>query len=288
LKIIDSDYWARDGVFTMFFPGGEPHLKIKKFDDGMPLLHVKARDWTTTTFAALVANALDIQFIETPARVQIFMPYFPAARQDRSDGLAPRTLRFVADMFSRFEVYMFDVHSRVTRIELGLSDTPNSGRYFMMPEHIEGLSFPDVVGVIAPDEGAQVRASRFMHRLCPNAATFVQCTKVRDSHSGKLHSYHMPPLTKPGKYIIVDDICDGGGTFNLLAEAWKRDPMSKDCQLDMWVSHGIFSKGLNAIDPVIRQIWTTDSWCDARQMSERLTVVPLLPHFLKFAGFPNA
>jgi hypothetical protein len=84
----------------------------------------------------------------------------------------------------------------------------------------------------------------------------------------------------------VDDICDGGGTFNLLAEAWKRKlRIDQHSKLELFVSHGIFSKGLDAIDPVIEHITTTDSWCKGNSyIRDRLTVLPLLPSFLKFAG----
>jgi phosphoribosylpyrophosphate synthetase len=94
----------------------------------------------------------------------------------------------------------------------------------------------------------------------------------------------MPELQRSGRHIIVDDICDGGGTFNLLAEAWKRKNPAYS-KLELFVSHGIFSKGLDAIDPVIEHITTTDSWCKGNSyIRDRLTVLPLLPSFLKFAG----
>jgi ribose-phosphate pyrophosphokinase len=90
----------------------------------------------------------------------------------------------------------------------------------------------------------------------------------------------MPPLPKEGRYIIVDDICDGGGTFNLLAAAFKKDPLAEKSQLEMFVSHGIFSKGIEAIDYTIEHITTTDSWCQLPS-SNRLTVIPLSPVFPK-------
>jgi ribose-phosphate pyrophosphokinase len=88
----------------------------------------------------------------------------------------------------------------------------------------------------------------------------------------------MPPLSAQGRYIIVDDICDGGGTFNLLATAFATDPVGRFSMLEMFVSHGIFSKGIDAISPTIKKIVTTDSWCQLPS-DDRLTVLPLSPLF---------
>jgi ribose-phosphate pyrophosphokinase len=97
----------------------------------------------------------------------------------------------------------------------------------------------------------------------------------------------MPPLPARGRYIIVDDICDGGGTFNLLAHEFKADPQAGASKLELFVSHGIFSKGLSGIDPVIERVTTTDSWC--RLASDaRLTVLPLKPLFPLIHGDSNA
>jgi len=92
----------------------------------------------------------------------------------------------------------------------------------------------------------------------------------------------MPALPEKGAvYIIVDDICDGGGTFNLLAEEFFKDPASEGAELALFVSHGIFSKGLNAIDKRITSIYTTDSWAQTPRglvpPEDRLIVLSLQP-----------
>ncbi len=92
----------------------------------------------------------------------------------------------------------------------------------------------------------------------------------------------MPPLSEPGKYLIVDDICDGGGTFNLLAQEFEKDPVANDSELHLWVSHGIFSRGLDNISPTIKKIYTTDSFyphisLQAGNEDPRLEVVSLQP-----------
>lgn len=273
--IIDSDNYAEHGIETMFFPGGEPHVKIPRFKE-MPVLFLKLRTWNDTGFAALLIDALHQQFTTIP---RIFIPYFPGARQDKTDGMAPLTVHVMNMLLSEeLAITVFDRHS---------GHTPGIN---MMPADLLDVPIKDdVVGIIAPDAGAIKRAISFRDNFYPNAQ-IVQCNKERNPATGKLSRHQMEPLPFYGRYIIVDDICDGGGTFNLLAEAWKKDRLSKDCNLELFVSHGIFSKGLNAIDPVIEHIATTDSWFSYDESpyvslpSSRVTVLPLLSSYLKFIG----
>lgn len=276
MLVIDSDDYSAAGIATMFFPGGEPHVKLPTIDDAV-LLHLKLRTWADTGFAALLMDALCRQGGKKPIA---FIPYFPGARQDRTEGTAALTVHIMARLLAQSccEVWVFDPHSPRTQRETGAS--------VMMPKHLDLPVRPGVVGIIAPDAGAKARAHEFRDAFYPTASV-VECSKVRDQASGRLSNYQMPGLTTTGNYIIVDDICDGGGTFNLLAEAFESDPLAPDCELELFASHGIFSKGLGAIDPAIRHITTTDSWC-CLPGSDRLTVIPLLPDFLKYAGVRHA
>jgi len=57
--------------------------------------------------------------------------------------------------------------------------------------------------------------------------------------------------------LIVDDICDGGGTFLGLGEELKKKNAGP---LFLAISHGIFSKGFDELVKVYEQIFTTDSF----------------------------
>lgn len=278
-QIIDSDDYAASGIQTLIFPGGEPHVKLPDFT-GDILLLLKLRSWNDIGFATLVADALSRSGANS---VCTFVPYFPAARQDRApDGHAPFTLRYTSLLLCPDPdrgVSVFDPHSPV------LLSTARIERAFMPAD----LSVPladDVVGIIAPDQGASERARKFRDAFYPERA-LLQCSKRRDPVTGALSGYNLPPLPARGRYIIVDDICDGGGTFNLLAESFKSDPLAPHCSLELFVSHGIFSKGPGAIDPVIEHITTTDSWCRL-PTNDRLTVLPLSPLFALIPGVRHA
>lgn len=110
-------------------------------------------------------------------------------------------------------------------------------------------------GVIAPDKGAHDRAAAAA-RVMGNLPVYTG-GKTRDFDSGKILGFHMEDeLPAEGRFLIVDDICDGGGTFLALAEA---TGLPKE-RLDLWVTHGIFSKGFGALTDHFGVIHTTDSY----------------------------
>lgn len=265
MQIIDSDRYAEAGIETMFFPGGEPHVKVP-LGAGRVLLYLKLRTWADVGFAALVKDAFERQGRLGP----VFIPYFPAARQDKTDGRAALTLEVMGRLLGKSPISVFDPHSA------RLSDHVSVARA-LMPADLDVPTKPDVVGIIAPDAGAQSRATQFGRRFYPDVPVLL-ATKSRDQQTGRLSNYQLPPLERTGRYIIVDDICDGGGTFNLLAETFARraEGLARPPVLELFVSHGIFSKGLEAISPVIGQITTTDSWCRL-PCDDRLQVLSLAP-----------
>lgn len=110
------------------------------------------------------------------------------------------------------------------------------------------------VGVIAPDKGAHDRAAAAAKVM---GVPVYQAEKSRDFDTGKLSGFKMvDALPDEGKLLIVDDICDGGGTFLGLAKA---TGLPKE-RLDLWVTHGIFSKGLSELRKHFGVIHTTNSY----------------------------
>lgn len=281
MHIIDSDDYKASGIETLFFSGGEPHVKLVKVPDDDLLLFLKLRTWNDVGIAACVIDALGTN---APNLITAFVPYLPGARQDKG---VPLTSRIVGEMLYHPDIPIatFDIHS------------PEAMDYSMayrnlMPTHLKIPVKDDVVGIIAPDAGAHARAEQFRNEFYPDAK-LIQCSKKRNQDTGELSDYVMPPLPKKGRYIIVDDICDGGRTFNLLADEFIKDPLvltqagmpNRHSHLELFVSHGIFSRGLSNLHPAIEHITTTDSWCriwqhgiDAKDR-ERLTILPLAQMF---------
>lgn len=283
MHIIDSDNYAASGIETMFFSGGEPHVKLVKVPDDDLLLFLKLRTWNDVGIAACLVDALNrrMRIDSTGHKVTAFIPYFPAARQDKTDGTAPLTAQIVGRLFSTglIHVTSFDIHSRDASFFSGVSTN-------LMPSDLKIPIKDNVVGIIAPDHGAVTRATNFRDKFYPHVVV-LECSKKRNQQTGELSDYVMPLLPKCGRYIIVDDICDGGRTFNLLAQEFVDDRLSAESHLELFVSHGIFSRGVSNLHPAIEHVTTTDSWCKGLPkwddndplQAHRLTILPLAQLF---------
>jgi ribose-phosphate pyrophosphokinase len=60
------------------------------------------------------------------------------------------------------------------------------------------------------------------------------------------------------KYVIIDDICDGGRTFIELAKAIKEQ--REGVEIYLVVTHGIFSAGFTELTKYFNGIFCTDSY----------------------------
>jgi ribose-phosphate pyrophosphokinase len=271
MQLIDLD--TQDGVIeTLFFPGGEPHCKLLGVTEQEVLLRANIRSWEDFGSLVVILNAL----YEADHTVALAMPYFPGARQDRvtHEG-APLTVEMYAEILGRYvrTLYTFDLHSEAARIiiknefsrvhEFQLADLPLA----VLPQDIECI--------IVPDHGAIDRADLLHTRHYPEADIIV-CTKDRDEATGKIMGMQLPKLPPyVESFMIVDDVCDGGATFNSIATLFAENAPPK-AFLDLVVSHGIFSRGVDHLHERITHITTTDSWFyDYFHEIERVSVVPV-------------
>jgi ribose-phosphate pyrophosphokinase len=118
-------------------------------------------------------------------------------------------------------------------------------------------------GIISADKGGKERAEAMAQAM---GLPVTYGGKTRDVSTGKLTGFTLEELpVKGGHYLVVDDICDGGGTFIGLGEKIRE----QGSYADLYVSHGIFSKGTKELKEIFKNIYTTDS----RQVHERNDVL---------------
>ena len=133
---------------------------------------------------------------------------------------------------------------------------------WMIAAQQEGTLYPptyseEVMGPMSLQEIEEV-ARKKIHKLAQflKIENVVECMKERDVKTGALLSFKTTVTDLSGQTcFIVDDICDGGGTFAGTAKMLKEKGAVK---VVLIVSHGIFSKG-SIIDSV-DEIYTTDSF----------------------------
>lgn len=186
----------------------------------------------------------------------LVMPYMPGAREDRGKVFGLETyVQMVTNTSGTRSVIVFDPHSEVTS-ELfyewgsvgGLKIFSVADLVRQRPWAFEGYDY-----VVAPDEGATDRAQSVADVL---GVPVVQVVKSRDFETGKITGLIAPEIDDTKKYLVIDDLCDGGRTFTLLSDNLG---LPKE-QIDLYVSHGVFSKGTAELEKKFGRIITTNSY----------------------------
>ncbi|QDW23884.1 ribose-phosphate diphosphokinase [Pedobacter sp. KBS0701] len=239
---------------SFLFAGGEPHIKISNhFDVSLPVtITHRINSFNDLGMICITVDALKRMGVK---EINLFIPYFPAARQDRVmiPG-EPLSVKIYADIINAMtleSVTIFDPHSEVTPALL--NNCVAISNHEFIKQVIEKIG--NDVKLISPDGGALKKIYKVSEFL--GGAEVVECSKSRDVKTGKLSGFKVySDDLGDADCLIVDDICDGGGTFIGLAEALKAKNAGK---LYLAISHGIFSKGFDELGKYFEQIFTTDS-----------------------------
>jgi len=252
-------YLGRDGetirsVPLGKYPSGEPLVAWSGF--GPPRVLVRATTPDVLMSALFWIDALGERTGTPPP--ELVLPFIPGARQDRlnDSGDFLFTAKSVAREISARKfprVIVVDPHSDVApalidRCHVIHADScvsPPAGKY---------------AAVISPDGGAEKRAGRVARKL---GVPLLHAWKTRDVTDGKISGFGCEPLTLPpsSRVLVVDDICDGGGTFVGLADAMTLQTAQSGPRVkrDLYVTHGLFTKGTADLLSRFDHVYCTDS-----------------------------
>lgn len=256
-----SDDFVSDPISIPMYSDGTPMVKTKDFEHIVNFagrMILRPANLSEFVVAMFLVDAIS----NAGGRIgTLVLPYVPGARQDRSNptGDVLFTAKSVAQMifwrhFSR--VIILDPHSEVTPYLIH-----NVVTYPL--ERVAAKLWQGYDGVIAPDKGAHDRAKEVADTLVLDV---TYGSKVRDVSTGRLSGFDVK--VEAGKhYLVADDICDGGGTFIGLGEKIRE----QGAYADLYVTHGIFSKGTDELKKIYKNIYTTDS----RYINERNDVMTI-------------
>jgi ribose-phosphate pyrophosphokinase len=253
---------AFPGITLLAFPGGEPHANVPDpaaIAGGSFVIDTRIGSFNTFGLL-LVAN--DALRRSGATEVRLFCPYLPGARQDRD---APLTAKVYADIINAAgfdEIVAVDAHSPVMPALLDRCRVVGSTS-IVPAEMLAGES----VTVICPDAGAAKRSESVADLF---HLPVVYARKHRDPLTGRLSGFSCEALPGSAIGVVVDDICDGGGTFLGLADA---TGLPRE-QLRLWTTHGIYSKGVAALHERFAMIGCTDSF-PSTHLADVDLVVPL-------------
>jgi len=191
------------------------------------------------------------------------VPYFPFARHDRRNDLGDGfELQLALELVSELDLAIADPHSEVA------AQLPHFSQTDCVAAVRAGGAFDNNPVVVIPDAGAAKKAYEWIAEL--DNAQVVQAQKKRDVGTGALSGFSIPVEDLNGRpCIVVDDICDGGGTFLGLAEQLAA---ANAGAMTLVVSHGLFTKGVSALREHYAAIYCLKP--DAQPRIDGVTTVP--------------
>ncbi len=203
---------------------------------------------------ALAMTVDAIRRVDASITIGLKLKYLPYSRQDRvmnpGEALSLKVFCNMINSLNFTEVEVWDVHSDVS---LALLDrvkhipVEQLARYVPVPNGMNNLV------LVAPDAGAIKKIDKVAKAM---SRPFVRADKVRSVKDGSItgttvYSDHIGTQD----FLIVDDICDGGRTFIELAKILR--PLTNG-NVYLYVTHGIFSNGLDVFNGVIDRIYVSN------------------------------
>jgi ribose-phosphate pyrophosphokinase len=251
------------------FPAGESLISI---EDTQPIplnagpvygmITMKFQSNDDLINLALLKDCVD-RYYQNQITLALTMDYVPYARQDRvcnkGESLSIKVIANLINSLGFKYVYTKDNHSEVATalihncINVDISVLADPLRT-VLPNGLNTI-------LISPDAGANKKVYAFA-----KSAGFkhvVRADKTRDVATGKITgtkvywdvSQTINPMKDTCDVCIIDDIADGGYTFTELAKELRK---FTDGKIYLYITHGIFSKGLNVFDGRIDGIFVSN------------------------------
>lgn len=250
------------------FPGGETHLKFSEFNEKVT--------WVADVRGAVADDLIALGMVadvsaERGDQLAVLLPYLPGARADKGQPEGAYVYAGIVNSFGAGNVIALDPHSQMAAGWWHNLTAADTLPLVLRAINQAGAKFD---GVIAPDIGAKDRAEAVAVEL---GVDVYQVRKTRDFDSGKILRIDAPVIPRLGKYLVVDDICDGGGTFRGVAAA---TALSRE-NLSLWITHGIFSGEADKLRHSYRDILTTDSHPGCFRVGVATQIVPTFSHMFQ-------
>ena len=229
-------------VESFNFSGGECQVKIDAA--GIEVANITAILNSSDAIMQLLLVVDAVRRINPKAEINLLIPYFPYARQDRvcnpGEALSVRVMADLINSVRADVVTIIDPHSDVTAAIL------NNVKVIKQSQIIAESVLAKIIKdkkliVISPDAGAEKKTKEAAKLV---GAESMAASKVRDTMTGNIISTQIHGDVKGRDVIILDDICDGGATFTELAKELKNHGAKN---IYLYVTHGIFSRGLDIL-----------------------------------------
>ena len=249
------------------FPDGEVQISLGEFSH-KEQIQVKCRI-TNAEDLFILMQVLDIlDRHEVLYKLHIY--YLMGMRMDRvMDFNRPFTLKIVLNSLKNCNadtIEILEPHSDV------YYDFRFGGKFTEL--YVENSPSNNVWNgfqIVFPDEGAKERYEFSYDK------TVLTCSKVRDLATGKILEIKVdnPEAISDKPLLILDDLCDGGGTFCGIAKAFNSLGIPKE-RLNIAVTHMVNPKGIKNLSENFNHVWFTNSYEDWENLPENVTMLKVI------------
>ncbi len=244
------------------FPGGECSVTVSQdiidYDDDVKIV---AELNGSDDIMCLLLTVDALRRIIPDIDICLYLPYFPYARQDRvcnaGEALSAKVMADLINSLNCTTVMIFDPHSDVVGALLNNCHIATLDVMIKVP-HFKAFRKKIIscnLLMVSPDAGAEKKVrslAKTLSTLAKGGRDYICASKIRDTSTGEITSTKIYDDVKGRDVIIIDDLCDGGRTFIELSKVLK-DAGANDIYL--YVTYGIFSKGLDVLKPHFKHVY---------------------------------
>jgi ribose-phosphate pyrophosphokinase len=277
MKILDLTEKSRelDTKHLVFkvskFPDGQQTIELSQKSDINEDVTIKSRLNTFLDLELIVCATAAIRNLNTH-NIHLYVPFFIGARSDRKfvdggvnylkDVIAP-----IINLQGYKSVTILDPHSDVLEATINKFKKIDNIRLvkWALTDIDNTNSARNSVFLVSPDAGALKKVYNVAENF--KIDNLIVANKHRDIKTGNITHTEVPGLDNEAgkrKYVIIDDICDGGRTFIEIAKVIleKRPKSVYGTEIYLIVTHGIFSAGFSELSKYFDMIYTTNSYSD--------------------------
>lgn len=252
-------------IKVLKFNGGEMHVKVAPIDAYEQPITIVSMPMSSDDLMATLLAIDAIKRTYNPTKLTLNLMYLPYARQDRQcekgESFSLHVFSNLLNTFKLDKVILNDPHSDVGPALINNATIVDQVQCLQMalqsnPEFSKLMHLPETV-IVSPDAGASKKILSVCKHL--KKPTYIRADKVRNTATGAITDTVVLADDLTGvNCVIVDDICDGGGTFTALAQKLKEKNAET---VTLYVTHGIFSRGKQLLlNSGIDNICTLHDW----------------------------
>ena len=258
INLINKD--KGDIVYDIInFSDGEKHIKfiteINRKDSVKVICRITSMDELFILMqVGDILNRMEVEWA-------LVITYLMGMRMDRVMSFNEAfSLKIVAKTINDMHpdaVFVVEPHSDRT-LKLINNSTPLMNRFaeaaMTDPEHNYMIVFPDA--------GAKLRYGAALENKVP----MMTCHKKRDPATGKLSGFGIDNPEVLNEYpecnafFVIDDLCDGGGTFCGIADQLKE--LRPDFHRTLAITHAVAARGIYKVMDYYNDLFITNSYAD--------------------------